>query len=294
VATDAEIAQLSVYPIVSGHFALRTLLRITAPSSVATVLREPGARLLSNYAFWRIAGAQGAWGGSPWLDHARRPLDEFLAEPLVADNTDNLYCRMLLRGDKRIPGVGFISAGDIPAVARAAAAALETLGFVGVLELGESLLQGLSTFFEIPLAPIRLNSTVSISAQTPGAEFDITTQTLDLLEARTAADAIVYRHALAIAGCTHEQAERIAAAAFASQLFRVGNLIGASASDLIVRLGEIAQLKVELDARDDEFRRLKEDLGRHRAWLDSIQGSVSWRTTAPARAAKRALTKRRP
>jgi hypothetical protein len=199
VITDAEIASLSDYAALIGHFSLPTLLQVTETPSVATLLREPRARLLSHYAFWRLsAGTPGAWRGLPSLDHAVGPLVDFLAEPLVAQNTDNLFCRMLLHGDDRIPEDGFISADDIPAVASIAVAALDTLGFVGVLELGDSMWQGLSRLFGVDLAPVRLNATesLSVTANAPGAEFDITSRTLDLLEARTAADGIIYRNAL--------------------------------------------------------------------------------------------------
>jgi hypothetical protein len=68
---DPEIAALSGYPIVSGHFSLPTLLWITEPLSVATVLREARTRLLSHYAFWRQSSeVRTTWRGFPALDHA--------------------------------------------------------------------------------------------------------------------------------------------------------------------------------------------------------------------------------
>jgi hypothetical protein len=36
-----------------------------------------------------------------------------------------------------------------------------------------------------------------------------------------------------------------------------------------------------------ELERLREELRNTRAWLDSVQGSASWRITAPLRAFKR-------
>jgi hypothetical protein len=56
----------------------------------------------------------------------------------VALAIDNQICRMLLYGDPRIPHEGFIASDDIDAVASDALAQLDTLGSVGVLELGDS------------------------------------------------------------------------------------------------------------------------------------------------------------
>lgn len=55
------------------------------------------------------------------------------------------------------------------------------------------------------------------------------------------------------------------------------------------RLVEMAEVKQELGARDRELRQAQEDLLAHRAWLDGIQASASWRLTAPLRLAKRRL-----
>jgi Methyltransferase domain len=41
--------------------------------------------------------------------------------------------------------------------------------------------------------------------------------------------------------------------------------------------------------QEHELERLREELGETRAWLDSVQGSFSWRITAPLRAIKRSL-----
>ena len=83
--------------------------------------------------------------------------------------------------------------------------------------------------------------------------------------------------------------ERIADAAFANELQRVGNNIGKSVSVLKERAAENEGLRQQLDAQDAALRQAEEDLARHRAWLDGIQGSASWRLTAPARAAKHRL-----
>ncbi len=292
VVDDYDEQELSGYDVVMGHFSLPLLHRITAPSLVATVLREPRARVLSVYAYWRMASEQPMWQGWSLADFAWRPFHEFLGSSLVAGEIDNLICRMLVGGDERIPLHGFIAPGDVSGVASRAIEALDSLGFVGLVELGDSMWRGLSAFFDVNLTSRTVNSTAEwrTASAAPGIDVAISPQTLALLEARTAADSIVYRHALAEAGCASD-GERIADAAFANELPRVGNSIGTSVNVFRERAAENEELRRQLDARDAALRQAEEDLARHRAWLDGIQGSASWRLTAPVRAAKHRLEK---
>ena len=309
---EAEVLALSEYPVISGHFPLPVLLWLTSASAVATVLREPRARVLSHYAWWRLLSREDReiWR-DPRVELALGPLEEFLADPLVAQVTDNVVCRMLLAGDPRIPEPDFIVPEDVDDLAARAIAALDTLGFVGILELGDSNWAGLSRFFKVPLAATRLNATTANgqAADAPAAELEITERTLDLLDARTAVDAIVYRHALAREGCSAERAERLIAAAFAAELLRLGDVAGTRPSELRER---VRRQDAELHVHAEQLRVTEEDLQRtaarladtrqqlsqtedqlrwHRVWLDGIKGSASWRLTAPVRAAKRKLTR---
>lgn len=281
-----ELQELSDYAVVSGHFSLASLLRVTSAASVATVLREPRARLLSFYAFWRLSSLiRTTMRGYPALDHALRPLDDFLAEPQLAPATDNLLCRILLAPDPSIPKLDFIAPDHVDDLASRAIGVLERLGFVGILELGDAIWAGLSDFFGVSLTPMRVNTTApdGLTADAPDANLRITARTLDLLDARTAADAAVYRHALADKGYSPGWTERSSAAAFAEELVRLGDAAGASASELRERVRR----------KDAELAGKEAELGLQRGWLDSIQGSASWRLMAPARAAKHAVMKLR-
>jgi hypothetical protein len=316
---EDEIAALADYRVVSGHFSLPTLLRLTSASAVATVLREPRARVLSHYEFCRLQSpiARRIWRGYPAYDHALRPLDEFLVEPEVAGVTDNLVCRMLLGDDPRIPKAGFIADSDIDTVALDAIGELATLGYVGVLELGDSIWERLSGFFGAPLAPSYVNATESLSenADAPAAGSMVTLDTLDVLDARTGADALVYRHVLSTGGYSARYVERLQATAFATELVRLGNLVGTSATEARIRGRRSEELAREVLVQDEELRRAREQLfvkdeeleradtvvqetrqqlaetneqlRWHRLWLERIQGSASWRLTAPLRAGKR-------
>jgi hypothetical protein len=292
-----EIEMLGNYPFVSGHFSLSTLLQITNASAIATVLREPRARLLSLYAFWRYSsGLRAAWSGYPPLDHVLRPLSEFLGEPRVAQATDNLVCRMLLPGDSRIPEQEFIAAEDVEDVAERATSVLETLGFVGVVELADQMWSGLSQFFAVPLVPLHAHRTADQSAGSDmdAADLRVTTATLNLIERRTAADSIVYRRILEQTGCSSDVTDLIRGAAFAAGLVMFGDVAGPSAAqarerartidELARRVQDASRLQDELVRIHQELVRTREELERHRAWLDAVRNSSSWRVTAPARA----------
>jgi hypothetical protein len=290
VVDPDEVSALGDHTIVSGHFSLPTLLRVAPPSAIATVVREPRARLLSHFAYWRLStGLRQIWRGYPALDHALRPLDEFLAEPKIAQATDNLLCRMLLFGDPRIPELDFIS--DPKAIAAAAIEALATLGFVGVVELEEPMWRGLSDFFGAPLAPMFINTTASesIGSDAPSLELEVSAATLDLISSRTAADTIVYRHALGSAGLLPPAAKQLREAAFANELVRLGNVACLSATESRARTHEVTDLGRQLAQVQLELEQACDELSRNRVWLEGLQMSASWRITAPARAAKRAV-----
>lgn len=300
VVDPDEISALGGYQVIIGHFSLSTLAQVSSPASIATVLREPRARLLSHFAYWRFSsGLRTLWRGYPPLDHALRPLDEFLAEPQIAQATDNLLCRMLLPSRADLPEADFLT--DPERIASDAIAALGTLGFVGIVELQQSMWQGLSEFFDVSLSPQFINTTVSesISSTAPPLELEITPRTLDLISARTAADLIVYKHALSEAGESETSKEHVASAAFASQLVRLGNVAGPASSESRARAREIEELSQQLDLETQrnaqtlaELQHAREQLARSSAALEGIKTSVSWRITAPVRAAKRAVKNR--
>ena len=116
-ANPCEVQSLGGYRAVSGHFSLTTLLQIADASSIATVLREPRARLLSLYMYWRTPDIGDFWAPYSATEHAQRPLSVFLSEPRLAPAVDNQVCRMLLHGDPRLPESGFAAQSDVPVIA---------------------------------------------------------------------------------------------------------------------------------------------------------------------------------
>jgi hypothetical protein len=320
VANPGEIQLLSGYRAVSGHFSLTTLLQIADALSIATVLREPRARLLSLYTYWRVPDIGDFWAPYSATEYAQRPLAAFLSESRLAPAVDNQMCRMLLYGDPRLPESGFADQSDVQAIAADAIALLDELGFVGVIELGDSAWQGVARLFGVTLDPIKVNVTgelVSLAAIRPG-EALFTANALDLLERRNAADMLVYDHALTRAGVDARERRRLSDGAFAHQLVKLGDLIGHSAAHTAVLAGTVESLRGELDERErshaqldevcdrvdahertiqglnDEIRRRDEDLDKLRRWLAAVHASASWRVTAPLRAAKHGIQSLQP
>jgi hypothetical protein len=285
--SDQEVQELSRSGLVSGHFCLPTLLRLAPPSSIGTVLREPRARLLSLYAWMRLTTRlHEVWHPYPAFAHALRPLDEFLAEPLLAKITDNALCRMLLYGDPRIPALDFIAPADLAGLATDAIERLDKLGFVGILERGQATWDGLSRFFDARLEPTRVNETASETASERPLPIKVSEHTLSLLDARCEADALVYDHAL-ITDRADVAPAQTRDAAFAAQLIRVGDLTGRSAASAQSLAARNAELESQVAALAAEAGRLQDDLALRETWLDGVQGSISWRITRPLRAVKR-------
>jgi hypothetical protein len=69
-----------------------------------------------------------------------------------------------------------------------------------------------------------------VSSNGPPTPIEITPRTLELLELRTAADAILYRETLTRRGMSEQQGRRLAESAFAQQLVRLGHLLGGGAA----------------------------------------------------------------
>src|SRR5579863_24533 len=317
-----EVQALGRYRAVSGHFSLTTLLQITNAASIATVLREPRARLLSLYMYWRIPNIGDFWAPSRTADHARRPLREFLSEPHLAPVIDNVVCRMLLYVDARLREADFAARADIESLAANAIERLDELGFVGILELGEFVWRGMRQMFDVKLDPTMVNMTEGfgglIAMEQEGQL--LTAETLDLLERRTVADQMVYEHALALVGVESHERRLLGNGAFAHQLVKLGDLTGRSAAQVAEQAELMRVLRSEAEderkrwqaallAHESTVRaheetieshrgriqgleaktaRYKEDIDGLRGWLAAVHASASWRLTTPLRATKHA------
>jgi hypothetical protein len=274
--TDEDLESMRGSLVVAGHFCMASLTKVAPPSFVATVLREPRAQLLSLYVWWRVNALElgEIWHPYQGAKVAERPLPEFLSEPAVAVMTDNIVCRLLLSDEGWLSDNNFIDTADHSTIAAAAIERLETLGFVGVLELGEKVWDRLSDFFGLRLEPLRSNVTQNVTRRTEASgRVDFTPGALELLERRTGADAIVYERVLAGEGLGVREIEALREAAFATQLIRLGDLVGESAA-------RANALMAELDERDRDIARLQavcqllgDAMGRHAAPVSGTPSS---------------------
>lgn len=217
-----EIESMRRFPAVSGHFSLTSLLQIAQASAIGTILREPRARVLSLYTYWRIPKIFDHVLPYSVEKYALRPLVAFLSEPLLSPAIDNQVCRMLLHGDPRIPCDSFIAETDIDALAADAIEQLDTLGFVGVLELGSSAWQGLARLFGVELESRKVNVTSALACRDGAVPKEnlLLEEAQGLVERRNAADRIVYDYALKAAGVVCGERPRLADAAFQAQVSR--------------------------------------------------------------------------
>jgi len=265
--SEEEIASLGNYPAIVGHFTLPTLARFAPIENIATIIREPRARLLSHYLYLRLkVAARSEWPSFDLRPFAEGSLGAFLMEPRAAIASDNRLCRMLLHGHELIPADGFIGPEHHQELAEAAWERLSGLGFVGLFEEPESAWKGVGDHFGVTLRHVRNNVTGGeglwpgmLPVPPFGGE-----ETLRLLELRTGVDAILYRRA-AERTAGEESARRRIEAAFA---------------DALVRFGAHTAEPREAVAATIEA-------------LDALRRSRSWRYTAPLRRLAQAWPRRR-
>jgi hypothetical protein len=234
----AQIGTLAGKRVVSGHFSLSTLLRVTPASHIATVLREPRARLLSAYMHMRLAPVPNFWDsyGLELLTDPERSFQDWLLAPSVAKLLDNALCRVILPDDPRLTNGVFAEPRHAEGLAEAVLEQLDRLGYVGILEL-DDIWDGMGRFFGATLEPTRAN--VSGAGGVPDGAlpippFDMKV-TLELMEQRTTADRLVYEELIVRRFDDSGEARRTADAALAAQLVNFGDLTGTSAAKLAGR-----------------------------------------------------------
>lgn len=154
--------ELAACDVVIGHYSLHSLTRGRSPTDVAIVLREPVARTISHYRYWRSWSEADHASWDPY-DASRRAvrldLADFVDDPAVAPQVDNVVARMLLTPHPLVPIDGFIADDDHEQVTTDALVALRSLGFVDTLERADRCWEALSDWLGAPLAVGRTNVT---------------------------------------------------------------------------------------------------------------------------------------
>ena len=97
IILDDEIESVKKYKLLTGHFALDTILDYD-PEIIITILREPRSRILSHYFFWRSLPLEVAMSWLPYsvsMYAKTQSFEEFIGNNKVADQIDNLLCRQI-------------------------------------------------------------------------------------------------------------------------------------------------------------------------------------------------------
>jgi len=165
---------------IAGHFALSTILCRYPEARLVTVLREPMSRLLSHWTFWRGDIGErmshlGDW--APFRAIAHQRFGDFLGNPKIACQTDNLIVRMLLWPHPRIPDDAFIESHDEQRLESEALDRLRQFSHLNIVE-NPSLAADLSAWLG---APVR----IPVSNQTPQVAAWLTIRLDDELSAET-------------------------------------------------------------------------------------------------------------
>ena len=180
----------------SGHLAASTIQRRYPDAQRLTLLREPRARLLSLWVFWRsLAGdlSQDIGSFAERIAQARGPLSEFLGYPPLAAQIDNVTARMLIWPHPLAPEEGFIAAENDEAVFEQALARLGEFDFVDIYENTKAT-SHLARWLRRPLHLRRANVTPSVpEAYRTNLAAELTARARDLLQQRTRIDARLWR-----------------------------------------------------------------------------------------------------
>jgi hypothetical protein len=156
------VEELAEFDVVKGHFDIRSLRAGRGDDDIAVLLREPRARLLSLYTYWRswTEAEHASWGNYDASRHAVRLVwSDFLDDRTIAPQIDNVAARLVLGPHPLIPLDGFITEADTARVTEDALEALGGLGFVDVIEHGADCWRRLGEWAGLDLDVVPRNET---------------------------------------------------------------------------------------------------------------------------------------
>lgn len=213
--------------IVCGHYASSTTRARYPEAPHITVLREARARLLSHWTYWRCAspGHAPGWGGwENYVAKATGSLADFLSDPMIAGQVDNVGLRMLLWPHPLIRDEAFIAESDDAELLALAIKALDGFDFVDYIEnpLFESrLAQWIGGDFRLQ----RVNETTPVPAELCAPlERMFTPEAMTALAQRARLDDALWRYVVGkhLAPAT---VEALREAAFAAAIARHARLM---------------------------------------------------------------------
>ncbi len=164
---EGPVEGLADFDVVAGHYNAQSLCNGRSTDDLVVLFREPRARLISLYTYWRswTEAEHAGWGG---YDASRHAVDldwaDFLVDESIAPQIDNVAARLVLGTHRLIPRDSFIDPRDLDEVTRDATAALMRFGHVDVIENGAECWQRLAQWSGLVLDVARRNETPPVVA----------------------------------------------------------------------------------------------------------------------------------
>ena len=186
------------FSAVTGHFSLPTLLTSFDEADIVMLIREPRARLLSHYQYWRGLGESARDPGNTWSVTSKATqlsFGEWIVDSQTAYQTDNILVRTLLAGHPAIPDDDFIDSDNLKLLTPIAQRVARSLGWVDVIERGTDMWVGLNRRVGVDLAQSRVNETRHRPELPTDASVLFEPSTVVALHERTIADATIWRDA---------------------------------------------------------------------------------------------------
>ncbi|MGN7983615.1 hypothetical protein [Burkholderia sp. 22313] len=178
--------------LIMGHFSYSTLTNRYPRAQLLTFLREPLSRLLSHWVYWRCMSDEYLVRWGSWRDCiklSRGTLKEFLTDPRIACQTDNLATRMLLWPDERIGNDSFIAPNQESRLLRDALNRLNSIAYSDIIE-NPQFHRNLNRWFNTDLPMMHLNPTARVPENLRiRLDKELDQETLSLLDDRCRLDA---------------------------------------------------------------------------------------------------------
>lgn len=192
---------LAAFDVVLGHFSSQMLKSGRAWQDMAVLFREPRARLLSHYSFWRSWSDEqhDVWG--PY-DVSRRAVEDewpdFLCDTRIATQVDNIAARLVLGEHPLISPTAFIEDSAVEQLTHEALEIVAQFGFVDVIENGDDCWGRLGDWSDLSLDIGHRNSTPIDSGPPPDWGRIADSDVIRSLDSRTAIDEKLWLAAAAI------------------------------------------------------------------------------------------------
>lgn len=183
--------------LVTAHIAPATTQARYPGADHVTVLRTPQVRVLSQWLHSRSLSefTLRHWGPSAEAFRAgRRPLLDYLQNPMVAPSVDNTITRFLAWPHPALKRTEFVAEADDDAVVAAAVDRLAGFGHVDLVE-NRDFLRDLSAWLGAELPDTQLNERTSVLPQwRPDLSAELDAPTRELLDHRCRLDVRVWEH----------------------------------------------------------------------------------------------------